>query len=286
VLEYLPLTFSRRHGDPSRPWNRFSIRVSADDGSELLYYEGNWRDIFQNWQALLRSYPRYLPHVVAKFLNASTVDGHNPYRISRDGIDWEVPDPDDPWSNIGYWGDHQIVYLLHLLEDWHGRARRPRGLARPTGVHLRRRAVPDRGPRGDAARPAGHDRVRRGAGGTRRRAGRAHRCGRAPGRRRRRAGPGHDDGEAARPRAGEAVELRRGRRDLDEHPAARVERREQRAGRLRPVDGHALPARAPPALPAAHPRHRREQPYGLSRRSRAGSTRSPGVGRRTTPRRP
>ena len=23
--EYLPLTFSRRHGDPSRPWNRFSI---------------------------------------------------------------------------------------------------------------------------------------------------------------------------------------------------------------------------------------------------------------------
>jgi hypothetical protein len=118
VLEYLPLTFSRRHGDPSRPWNRFAIRVTADDGSDLLYYEGNWRDIFQNWQALLRSYPRYLPHVVAKFLNASTVDGHNPYRITRDGIDWEVPDPDDPWSNIGYWGDHQIVYLLHLLEDW------------------------------------------------------------------------------------------------------------------------------------------------------------------------
>ena len=25
-------------------------------------------------------------------------------------------DPDDPWSNIGYWGDHQIVYLLRLLE--------------------------------------------------------------------------------------------------------------------------------------------------------------------------
>jgi hypothetical protein len=118
VLEYLPLTFSRRHGDPSRPWNRFSIRVTSDDGSELLYHEGNWRDIFQNWQALLRSYPRFLPNVVARFLNASTVDGHNPYRISRDGIDWEVPDPDDPWSNIGYWGDHQIVYLLHLLEDW------------------------------------------------------------------------------------------------------------------------------------------------------------------------
>jgi hypothetical protein len=118
ALEYLPLTFSRRHGDPSRPWNRFSIRVTNEDGGELLYHEGNWRDIFQNWQALLRSYPRFLPNVVARFVNASTLDGHNPYRISRDGIDWEVPDPEDPWSNIGYWGDHQIVYLLHLLEDW------------------------------------------------------------------------------------------------------------------------------------------------------------------------
>lgn len=118
VLEYLPLSFSRRHGDPSRPWNRFSIRVTAEDGSDIRYHEGNWRDIFQNWEALLASFPRYLPAVVATFVNASTVDGHNPYRISRDGIDWEVPDPDDPWSNIGYWGDHQIVYLLRLLEAW------------------------------------------------------------------------------------------------------------------------------------------------------------------------
>ncbi|MFP4149744.1 MAG: hypothetical protein ACLFV0_09660 [Nitriliruptoraceae bacterium] len=118
VLEYLPLSFSRRHGDPSRPWNRFSIRVTDADGSEVRYHEGNWRDIFQNWEALLRSFPRYLPHAVATFVNASTLDGHNPYRISRDGIDWEVPDPEDPWSNIGYWGDHQIVYLLRLLEAW------------------------------------------------------------------------------------------------------------------------------------------------------------------------
>jgi hypothetical protein len=118
VLEYLPLTFSRRHGDPSRPWNRFSINVRNEDGGELLSYEGNWRDIFQNWEALLRSYPAYFANVVAKFVNASTIDGFNPYRISRDGIDWEVPDPDDPWSHIGYWGDHQIVYLLRLLEAW------------------------------------------------------------------------------------------------------------------------------------------------------------------------
>lgn len=116
VLEYLPITFSRRHGDPSRPWNRFNIRVKGEGGQRLLSYEGNWRDIFQNWEALCFSYPSFLPSVIAKFVNASTVDGFNPYRISRAGLDWEVPEPHDPWANIGYWGDHQIVYLLRLLE--------------------------------------------------------------------------------------------------------------------------------------------------------------------------
>jgi hypothetical protein len=49
-------------------------------------------------------------------VNASTIDGFNPYRITSTGIDWEVVDPDDPWSYIGYWGDHQIIYLLKFLE--------------------------------------------------------------------------------------------------------------------------------------------------------------------------
>ena len=114
--EYLPLTFSRRHGDPSRPWNRFSIELKNDDGTVNRHYEGNWRDIFQNWEALATSIPGYTNAIIAKFVNASTVDGYNPYRISRDGIDWEVIEPDDPWSYIGYWGDHQIIYLQKLLE--------------------------------------------------------------------------------------------------------------------------------------------------------------------------
>ncbi len=118
VLEYLPLSFARRHGDPSRPWNRFSINVRDDHGEPVLSYEGNWRDIFQNWEALLQSSPTYFVNVVAKFVDATTIDGYNPYRISRDGIDWEVPDAADPWSHIGYWGDHQIVYLMRLLEMW------------------------------------------------------------------------------------------------------------------------------------------------------------------------
>jgi hypothetical protein len=116
-LEYLPLKFSRRHGDPSRPWNKFSINTRNEvDGSKILDYEGNWRDIFQNWEALSLSYPAFLKSMIVKFLNASTFDGYNPYRISKDGFDWETVEPDNPWSYIGYWGDHQIIYLLKLLE--------------------------------------------------------------------------------------------------------------------------------------------------------------------------
>ena len=114
--EYLPLSFSRRHGDPSRPWNKFNIEVKKDDGSELLNYEGNWRDIFQNWEALSLSIPNFVESMICKFVNASTADGYNPYRITKNGIDWEKPDPSDPWANIGYWGDHQIIYLLKFLE--------------------------------------------------------------------------------------------------------------------------------------------------------------------------
>lgn len=117
-LEYLPLHFGRRHGDPSRPWNQFAIRVRDAQGQPALDYQGNWRDIFQNWEALATAFPEFLPHFTAKFLNASTIDGFNPYRISREGVDWESEEADDPWSNIGYWGDHQIIYLLKLLESW------------------------------------------------------------------------------------------------------------------------------------------------------------------------
>lgn len=115
-LEYLPLTFSRRHGDPSRPWNKFDIKVRDGEGNQLLGFQGNWRDIFQNWEALCVTYPEYVEGIIAKFVNASTLDGYNPYRITESGIDWEVPEPENPWAGIGYWGDHQIVYLLKLLE--------------------------------------------------------------------------------------------------------------------------------------------------------------------------
>lgn len=116
-LEYMPLKFSRRHGDPSRPWNKFSINTRSEvDGSKILDYEGNWRDIFQNWEALACSYPEFIESMIHKFLNATTFDGYNPYRVTKGGFDWETIEPDDPWSYIGYWGDHQIIYLQKFLE--------------------------------------------------------------------------------------------------------------------------------------------------------------------------
>jgi hypothetical protein len=117
ATEYLPLRFSRRHGDPSRPWNQFSINTNSEiDGSKILDYQGNWRDIFQNWEALAYSYPEFIEGMIYKFLNASTFDGYNPYRVTKDGFDWETVEPDNPWAYIGYWGDHQIIYLLKFLE--------------------------------------------------------------------------------------------------------------------------------------------------------------------------
>ena len=117
ATEYLPLKFSRRHGDPSRPWNWFSINTqNENDGSKILDYQGNWRDIFQNWEALAHAYPAFIEGMIFRFLNASTFDGYNPYRITKDGFDWEIIEPHDPWSYIGYWGDHQIIYLLKFLE--------------------------------------------------------------------------------------------------------------------------------------------------------------------------
>lgn len=115
-FEYLPLKFSRRHGDPSRPWNKFSINTRTENGDKILDYEGNWRDIFQNWEALAHSYPEFIEGMIHKFLNATTFDGYNPYRVTKGGFDWETIEPDNPWSYIGYWGDHQIIYLLKFLE--------------------------------------------------------------------------------------------------------------------------------------------------------------------------
>jgi hypothetical protein len=67
------------------------------------------RLIFQNWEALAYSYPEFIENMISTFLNATTADGYNPYRITYQGVDWEIPEPANPWANIGYWSDHQII---------------------------------------------------------------------------------------------------------------------------------------------------------------------------------
>ena len=65
---------------------------------------------------MVHAYPEFIEGMIFKFLNATTFDGYNPYRVFKDGFEWETIEPDNPWSYIGYWGDHQIIYLLKFLE--------------------------------------------------------------------------------------------------------------------------------------------------------------------------
>ncbi len=290
--EYLPLTFSRRHGDPSRPWNAFRIALRDADGRPSLDYQGNWRDIFQNWEALAWSFPEYVESMVAVFVDATTADGYNPYRISRDGIDWEVPEPENPWANIGYWSDHQLVYLAKLLETserFHpGRLNRP---DEPHGVHARRRAVPDRAPTPGRSRtrPRRSPSTRTPAAAIARRVADEGSDGKLV------HGP---DGDLVRVTLGEKllvlmlaklVEPGPRGRHLDEHPAPGVERRQQRARRAGALRRHAgLPApvprrRAPVARPGRGGRRRgRSPPRPRSPTSSNGTPRAPSTASTTS----
>ncbi|MBK6471441.1 MAG: hypothetical protein IPF94_12130 [Betaproteobacteria bacterium] len=257
VLEYLPLTFSRRHGDPSRPWNRFAIRVRDAQGRRVLDHQGNWRDIFQNWEALLASVPAYAGSMIATFLGAMSPDGYNPYRIGRNGIDWEVIEHGNPWSHIGYWGDHQVIYLLKLMEaaQAHDPALLPslwdRALFSFADIpyrlkpHAAQVVAPKHTIHFDE--PA-HQRATARATPGQRRAARL--------RRRRPAGAGHAGREAGDHPAGQGRLAVARRRAVAAHAASGVERRQQRAGGQRAVGRHAGASAALPLFPARTARGR------------------------------
>ena len=183
--------------------------------------------------------------MIAKFLNASTADGYNPYRMTRDGIEWEVPEPRRSL------GQHRLLGRPpdHLPAEAARSRRRSSIPARCAALldqrdlRLRRRALPHRptpillrDPRNTIDFDRGH------AGARSRRACTAMGTdgklvtdadGAGP--------PRHPGREAAGPAAGQALQPRPGRRHLDEHPAPGVERRQQRPGRQGPVGGHRWP---------------------------------------------
>ena len=255
ALEYLPLTFSRRHGDPSRPWNRFDIQVRDEQGEELLAYQGNWRDIFQNWEALARSLPELLEGIIAQVrqrLHRRRLQPvpHHQRRHRLGGARAQPP-----------LGRHRVLGRSPAgvpPEPGRAVAAPPPGpspgAAATATVHLRRRALPDRALRRDPSPPALDHPLRR---------GQAPRHPGAPGARgramarllrgRRRSPPSNPGGKAPGAGAGQARQPRAGRRRLDEHPAAGVERRQQRAGGERPLGGDALPPGRLPAHAAGTP---------------------------------
>ncbi|MEE1315323.1 MAG: hypothetical protein UHS49_06120, partial [Faecalimonas sp.] len=115
-MEYIPVSFSRRHGDPSRPWNTFSIVLNDEEGNPINYYQGNWRDVFQNWEALCMSYPDFYENAIVKFMNNSTADAFNPLKIDKYGFEWETPADMAAFTSFGYSSDHQIIYLIRMVE--------------------------------------------------------------------------------------------------------------------------------------------------------------------------
>ena len=62
---------------------------------------------------MAHAYPKFIEGIY-KFLG--TTRTVTILSVTKGGFDWETIEPDNPWAYIGYWGDHQIIYLLKFLE--------------------------------------------------------------------------------------------------------------------------------------------------------------------------
>jgi hypothetical protein len=132
--EYLPIHFGRRHGDPSRPWNRFDIHGDGSAGNRC----SDSRQLARHLPELGGAGTQLsclLPNLVAVVLNASTVDGFNPYRLTRAA--WSGrPICRSPLEQLRLLGDHQIVYLLGSSRRSTCVARNARSDAAPAHLQL------------------------------------------------------------------------------------------------------------------------------------------------------
>jgi hypothetical protein len=79
---------------------------SRVDGSKILDYEGNWRDMLKLRKHL---------HSAAGFIDGMgfisfpkhAFDGYNPYRVTKSGFDWEVVKR--TWSGCGRSSNYLFV---------------------------------------------------------------------------------------------------------------------------------------------------------------------------------
>ena len=201
------------------------------------------------------------------------MDGYNPYRITRDGIDWEVDGPGRSVDHIGYWGDHQIIYLLKFLE-------------RPRQFHPARLARAAAPARSSATRtcPIGSGPSRR-SSRTRREPWTSTTRSRLESRDR--VAATGADGKLVSSRGGDVYQVNLLEKllvpllaklgnlvpdggHLAEHPATGVERREQRPGRPRRLDGHAVLHASVRSLPAAIAGRRNREPSNCRQKSASG----------------
>ena len=102
--EYLPLKFSRRHGDPAVLGTAFPSTCATRRPVRKFWTTRATGATSFKLGSLGALYPEFIEGMIFKFLNATTFDGYNPYRVFKDGFEWETIEPDNPWSYIGYWG--------------------------------------------------------------------------------------------------------------------------------------------------------------------------------------
>ena len=235
-LEYLPITFGRRHGDPSRPWNHVRDQTQDEHGNPLLVLRGQLarhfpelggagvqlpgvhREASSRSLSMPRRWMATTP--IASPRKASTGKLKSlmiPGATSATGVITRSSICRSCWSYREHFHPTRLGELLHR-----------------TDLLLRQCALPDKAVRGAAGKPEEHRRLRRVRS-------RAHRAAR-----RRAWAPtaswfSMTAATSTRSRCwkncwyrcSQARQPGHRRRYLDEHAAPGMERRQQRAGRHR-----------------------------------------------------
>ena len=89
--------------------------MKDEKGNKLLNYKGNWRDIFQNWEALSSSIPYFGTNVISKTGHATTADATTLPNCQQ-GSTGSAPSLKTPGRTL-VTGPMPLIYLLKLIEQ-------------------------------------------------------------------------------------------------------------------------------------------------------------------------